>query len=674
MTGTTSAAGKTEDTQPTEPLQDESDLFRPAPPQDRPDSSVPAEPEKDESDHADEPALPRRREQLVGVATTMLRNWPAVIILAAFAAAAMVVPTMMNIATTDDWGYTISVEMLVDEGTLKVYPVVAATAVGQVLWGALFALVFGMSLGVMRLSTVVMVALGGIALYVILRQLGVSRSRSALGMGVWIFNPLTFSLAFSFMTDAHFASVMLMSLAFYIKGLRPDRENLKIVVIGSFLAGFAFLIRQQGALIPFAVGVYLLMIGKIWFRWAAVRRLAAVALLPAAMLVGYYVWLQWFNDVPAVQQNFLAEIREEGWEGTWLLIRRLPIYVLFYAGVLLVPLVVAITPWRKDPPKRALFTSPATYYAFSLWLTVVVAGLYFAGRRNHAMPLAPQFVGPGGFGPPDVIGSRRRLFERGTELPIMLTVVAAIGAIILGLVICRRLMSEATPERAGFWLVTMVGLWQFVGIFPPSYHYINRGVTLDRYLLPVIAVLIIVTMWSLRDVKVFQPLAWLALAGVAVFSSVAERDYLVFMDTIWNMAEYANENGVENDRLDAGSGWDGYHLYQLMLEENITKARSPAGSPWWVYFYAKPTDSSYIVSTDPSAVPGYVRVATREYDQWLEDDPVYVYLMKRWFMPFPVGEGNNDRSAVIVPSPRSWQPRLLAPEATPTAIPDTVEP
>jgi hypothetical protein len=611
---------------------------------------------------------PPEPAQPFGAVGSVIRNWPAAVVLALFALSAVIVPTMTQIATTDDWGYTRSVEILLDEGELKVFPVVAATAVGQILWGALFGAVFGMSLGMMRISTVVMVALGGIALYAILRQLGVSRSRAALGMAVWLFNPLTYALAFSFMTDAHFASAMLISVAFYLRGLRPDREDLRYVVAGSFLAGFAFLIRQQGALIPLAVGVYLVASGRLWIRMADLRRLLAVALVPALMLVGYYVWLEWFNDVPDVQEAFIDEVREAGWEGTWVLVRRIPVYVLFYAGLLLLPLLVGVVPWLRKVRDGAVFRSPVTWYGFLAWAAVVAGGLYFAGRRGQVMPFAPQWVGLGGLGPPDVLGARPRLVERDSDITYALTIAAAVGAIVLGLVVCRRLVAEPSPERAGFWLVMTVGIWQLAGILPPSYHYLRRGVTLDRYLLPVIAILIVVALWALRDVDLFQPVAWTALAAVAVFSVAAERDYLVFMDAVWDMAEHANENGVENDRLDAGSGWDGYHLYTVMLDENITKARSPRGSPWWIYFYAKPTDSSYIVATDTRVRRGYVVVESREYDQWLNDDPTSVYLLARWGLPFPVGEGTR---ATITWPPFNVPPPTGRPPATPPAPPAT---
>ncbi|CAN5862036.1 glycosyltransferase family 39 protein [soil metagenome] len=649
----------------------ETTWFRPEPPKDRTADPTADEREHDEADvpvaqpRGTEPeAHPSSRARALGHGLlTAIRNWPVAVILALFTMSAMVVPTMTDIATTDDWGYTRSVEILYYDGVLTVFPVVAATAVAQILWGALFALVFGMSLGVMRLSTVVMVALGAIALYAIMRMLGVSKSRSALGMGVWLFNPLSFALSFSFMTDPHFSAMMLISLAFYVRGLRPGREHLIAILLGSLFAGFAFLLRQQGALIPFAVGMYLLFTGQVRFNRESIRRVAVVVVLPALMLIGYYAWLRWVNDVPAVQASFLADLQEDGWAGTWLIMQRVPVYVLFYAGLFLLPVLVAIFPRRRSGETTALFSSPLGFYACGAWTTVVLLGLYFAGRRNHEMPFASQFFGLGNVGPPDVLGSRQRLIERGTEIPIALTIASAIGAILIGFVICRRIISEPSPERAGFWLIAMVGLWQLVGIFPPSYHYLNRGVTLDRYLLPVIALLIIAVLWALRDVRLLQPVSWVLLAAVAVYSTMATRDYLVYMDAVWSMARYANENGVENDRLDAGSGWDGYHLYTIMLDENITRARSPQGSPWWVYFYAKPTDSSYIVATNPNVRQGYVTVESREYDQWLEDDPVSVYLLKRWHLPFPVetesmdGQGADtadsasDRQGRVTPTP-----------------------
>lgn len=656
--------------------------FHPTPPEEHAAAHAIPGPEPEVEVVEPEPVSPPplQRRTRAEVASDLTGDAVAVgVVLALFAIAALIVPTMTPVATTDDWGYTRSVEILLDEGTLKVFPVVAATAVGQILWGALFGAVFGMSLGIMRISTLVMVALGGVALYAILRQLGVSRGRGALGMAVWLFNPLTFSLAFSFMTDAHFASAMLIAIALYLRGLRPGREDLRWVLAGSAAAAFAFLIRQQGALVPLAVGVYLLASGRLWLRRDDVRRLLAVATVPAATVVAYYAWLRWLNDVPDVQQNFLDEVREAGWDGTSLLVRRIPVYAAFYAGLLLVPILVAVAPWRRrrETPRAV---SGFMVYLGAGWVVFILAALYLAGRRGHQMPFVPQFVGIGGLGPPDVLGSRSRLVPVGGWETTALTVAAALGAIALGLVVIRAMSGPRAPERAGFWLVMTIGLWQLVGILPPSYHYLNRGVTLDRYILPVIPIAIVATLWALRDVDLMQPVAWTLLAVVAAFSIAGTRDYLVFLDNVWKMAEYANENGVENDRLDAGSAWDGYHLYTVMLDENVTKARSPRGSPWWVYFYAKPTDSSYIVATQPDVRRGYVVAASDEYDLWLDDDPGTVYLLRRWHLPFPAdGEGAGGILIPIArtgptPTPAAATPSASPVPATPVILPGSATP
>lgn len=554
-----------------------------------------------------------------------------------FAIAAMIVPTMTDIATTDDWGYTRSVEILLDEGHLRIFPVVAASAVGQVLWGALFALVFGMTLGVMRLSTVVMVALGSIALYAILRQLGVSKGRSAAGMALWLFNPLGFILSFTFMTDPHFISVLLISLALYLRGLRPGHEIGRMIVLGSVVAGYAFLIRQQGAFIPLSVVLWLIASRRLPVSRVGLRRALQVALAPALIVVGYYLWLRFFNDVPDVQEGFLDELLDAGWEGTWLLVQRLPFYAIMYLGVFLIPVVFAILPGFRERLQGRFFESPLGYWLFLGWSGAALTMFFIMTGKGRVMPYMPQFVGPSGFGPPDVRGARRRLIEDGNILPT-LTILAILGAILIGLLVLRRIggatqlfrprrPAAGTPENHGAGLVAMVALWQFIGMLPPSYHYLNRGISLDRYMLPLIPLAIALILWSVRDMTLAQPVAWVGIALFAVVSTVGTRDYLVFMDAVWDMGREANARGVENTQLDAGSGWDGYHLYTIMLDEGITKAKSPPGSPWWVYFYAKPTDSTYIVTTDPREHRGYSVIASREYDQWLEDDPVSVYLM-----------------------------------------------
>lgn len=559
------------------------------------------------------------------VLTRAQLHWPVLVVLTAFASAASIVPTFAPIATTDDWAYTRSVEILYHEGTLRVFPVVAATAVSQIAWGTLFYALFGMDFGAVRLSTVVITALGGWGVYGLCRELGVSPGRSALGAATYLFNPLTFSLSFTFMTDPHFAAMLIGSTYGYVRGLNTEepRISARWTLVGSVLAGLAFLARQQGALIPLAVGLFLLTYRRLRFDRRSVVLVGRTITIPAIAVVGYYLWLRYGNDVPAVQEEFLSEARAAGWRGTWDLVQRLTYIEAMYVGFFALPLTAAALPrlWRLIRSMR-----PLAWLLFSLWAALLAAGLLIYSANGRWMPYIGQFVGSGGLGPPDVLGSRPVLLDIGARQWV--TAVCAASALVLGLALCRQIhpSTSRTRDRTQAALVLAIGLWQVVGVLPPSFHYRSRGGSLDRYLLPLLPFVICLGLWALRDVRLARPVAWLVVAVFATYSVVGTRDYLVYMDEVWDLARYANATGVANDRLDAGSGWDGYHLYEQGLATNITQARTRNG-PWWVYFYAKATDSTYVVASKP--LPGYNVVTERVYSSWLDSRTARLYLLRR---------------------------------------------
>ena len=178
-----------------------------------------------------------------------------------------------------------------------------------------------------------------------------------------------------------------------------------------------------------------------------------------------------------------------------------------------------------------------------------------------------------------------------------------------------------------------IGLWQVLGVMPPSYHYIGWAAgSLDRYLLPLVPLTIALALWALRGVRIALPLGWIVIAALALFSVAGTRDYLVFMRAVWAMGEEAMAAGVPLDRLDAGSGWDGYHLYEYGLEHRI-RSRTPKGGPWWVYFYAPATDSAYVVAGKP--LPGYHVIREQPYSSWLQREPTNLYLLNRTGVPWP---------------------------------------
>jgi 4-amino-4-deoxy-L-arabinose transferase-like glycosyltransferase len=538
-----------------------------------------------------------------------------VALLAVMAATAFVIPTMSPVATTDDWGYTRSVEILIHQGKLTVFPVVAATAVFQVLWGALFAAVFGMSLGMMRVSTLVMTGFGAIALYGLLGELRVAERRRLLGVAVYLFNPLAFILAFTFMTDAHFTALMTGSTWLYVRGQRPGQA--RWVVAGSGLAACAFLIRQQGALIPFAVALFLLCSGRLRFDRESLRAVAAVTALPIVAVAGYYVWLFEVNDVPAVQQGFAAEAKTAGLSGTATLIRNLTFIELVYLGFFLLPLALAAL-----PAARAMVSGLGTrgWLVLVAWLAVLDTGLSVDGAHGTWMPYVGQFVGTGGLGPPDVLGSRARLLGHSERIAI--TAVCAAAAAVVALALCHGFARSSGTFRSPAGLVGWVAVAQIAGVLPPSFHYLHRGYSLDRYLLPLLPLGIALFLWATREARFLSAPGWVAVACLAAISIVGTRDYLTYMDTVWSVATYANSLDIPDQHIDAGAAWDGYHLYTYGLDNGITTARTRRG-PWWVFFYGKPTDSVVVVSGQ--LLKGYSVIAKQTYDPWWgPEDTIYL--------------------------------------------------
>jgi hypothetical protein len=555
-------------------------------------------------------------------------HWALLAVFVAFALAALVVPTLAPVATTDDWAYARSAQILLDEGRLTVFPVVAATAISQIVWGALFGFIFEPTFGIFRVSTVTITALGGLALYGLCRDLGVVPARGALGVATFLFNPLVFVLAFTFMTDAHFMALLVIATWLYAKAIKPAGIDGRLIVAGSGVAALAFLTRQQGALIVPAVFACLLLSRRLRFDRAGVVLLAQLGALPLLAIGGYYLWLRYGNDVPHVQASFFREVVEEGWSGTWWLLRRLTVVELMYLGLFTLPLMAAALPFVRGLVRGI---PPRGWLLFAAWQAVLLIGVTALWVRGALMPYIGQFLGSGGPGAPDVLGSRPILL--GPEPRAVLTVVCLAASLLLALVAAQGVGAPVGLERSRAGLVLSVGLGQVVGVMPPSYHYIGWAAgSLDRYLLPLVPLAIALALWGMGSVRIALPLAWLVAAALALFAIAGTRDYLVFMRAVWDLGEEAVAEGVPLDRLDAGSSWDGYHLYEYGLQNRI-RSRTPKGGPWWVYFYAPATDSAYVVASKP--LPRHLVVAERPYSSWLQTEPTNLYLLRRWGAPWP---------------------------------------
>jgi 4-amino-4-deoxy-L-arabinose transferase-like glycosyltransferase len=602
------------------------------------------------------------------VAAALGRRGPLLGVFALYFLALLIIPVMTPVAIGDDWVYARSVEILLDEGRVRILDLSVVTLIWQVLWGGLFAAVLGPTFGAMRLSTVVITALGGLACYGCCRQLGVERGRAALGAALYLFNPLLFSISYSFMSDAHFVALLTIAAYCYLRGLRPDAPDARFVVAGSFVAGLAFLERQQGALIPLAVATYLALAGRLRPDRAGVALFARVVALPAAMTIAYYLWFRFIHGIPKAQGDFLKKVQDAGIDGAILLVSRLSIIEATYVGLFVLPLALAAL---LALPGILRAMSPPGWLAFSVWALFVVGGTAIFWASGRRMPYIPHYLSPHGVGSYDLRGGRPWLIgQLGLDIA---TIVCAAGALIFGLILCTRIRNiewrmkkerggstravagTTTAEvpvnstfsilhsqfpRSGAALTLALAFWQIVGVLPQSFTFRNwtfRGYnapSLDRYLLPLLPLAIMLALWALRETRIAIPAAWALALAMALFSIVGTRDFLTFHTAVWDLARQMRAEGVPLTKLDAGAAWDGYHLYEYSIANDI---HTTAPLPWWLGLFAPANTAEYIIAGAPrdDFSELYAPIRRVEYSTWLNPEPTYLYVLRRKDVPGP---------------------------------------
>jgi 4-amino-4-deoxy-L-arabinose transferase-like glycosyltransferase len=585
---------------------------------------------------------PRARwSSIVGWAA---RNRWLLLVVGAYAVSAFVVPTLAPVAVSDDPLHARSVEILMRQGRLEVLPLVVTSLVGQVLWAAPFTWLFGDSLGVMRSATVVAVGLSAFPMYGLLRELHITRSRSALGTALYLFNPLTYSLAFTFMSDGYLAAGIVASAYCFVRAINREGPDSSWIAVGSAVAGLTFLVRQQAVFVVIAVVVWLWITGDLPWNRVGLRRFVRVVAPFVALAALYLFWYHVIHGTPPrsaqvdVSEQWLSADPMEA----FVLFRRLTFFEMMYASLFLIPILAAVVPGLRSLARGTTWIGRA---AIGAWLVVILLGLVWFGNGNARMPYLSQFVGPSGIGPPnDVHGGRQPLLSpTGQD---WLTGVCVVAAIILAIVLFSRLGTRSQrPAQRGVGAVIALLVGQGVAAVISSYPLRDTAISRDRYLLPLVPLVIALALWCVRGVRLVAPIAW---SGVVLFAAVSiggVHDFLSFQSTVWQTAAAAHRSGVPYRSLDGGAAWDAYHLYEYSYKNDVhlefpthlskreirtlkrLKLSKNDSDPWWIGYYAPATNGEYVVSAEP--LLSYRVVSTRTWYSWFRQDGQTVYLLKK---------------------------------------------
>jgi len=132
----------------------------------------------------------KRIERVVVIAGVM--SW--------YLLAYLAVRPLANAPVVDSWIYTHAVRVLETTGKLRFIGFTQAMPIAQVIYGAAWSRLFGASSGSLELSVACLGALGGMALYVLLKRCGAGGVEAGIAAAMLIANPCYLFLSFSFMT------------------------------------------------------------------------------------------------------------------------------------------------------------------------------------------------------------------------------------------------------------------------------------------------------------------------------------------------------------------------------------------------------------------------------------------------------------------------------------------
>lgn len=268
-----------------------------------------------------------------------------VLLVAIVVGSALLVNPLYNYPVGDDWTYALSVKHLYETGHLRLADESAASIVFQVFWGYLFCLPFGFSFGALHLSTLALSLGGLIAFYKLcerLTEISAPQGRASrwlplvVTLTLW-FNPIYFTLSFTFYTDVPFYALMILALASFVLSQTNRRREVLLFSLGCLFSSCAVLVRQYAIVLPLAVA--LLLLARVWkVRSGKVAGLLLV--VPVATLAGFYYWLTADHGIPTQFRFAQLEMLK-----TYRIARdvyRVPIMALFYGGLFFLPLSLAL--------------------------------------------------------------------------------------------------------------------------------------------------------------------------------------------------------------------------------------------------------------------------------------------------------------------------------------------
>jgi len=198
----------------------------------------------------------------------------------------------------DDWSFNLTAKDFIERGTFKPLDWTGMPLISQVVWGAIISFPGGFSFESLRISTIVLAALGIVVTYMLCQAASGSRMLATLGASVLAFNPIYFSLSNQFMTDVPF-TVMTAGSA-YCLSLNLGRLSSRYYILGLILSAASTQNRQLGIVVPAGYAISMMLAFFVTRKSVHPIFWILPLLISITSLLGLEFWMRSWDILPAL--------------------------------------------------------------------------------------------------------------------------------------------------------------------------------------------------------------------------------------------------------------------------------------------------------------------------------------------------------------------------------------
>lgn len=484
----------------------------------------------------------------------------------------------------DDWSYGQSVQNLVENGVLDFCDWIAMPLITQVLYGSVWAKLFGFSFSVLRISTLALSVFGIYGTYQLLKAQIKHNGLVLMGVILLAFNPIYFNLSYTFMTDVPFYVLTIWALHYLLLYLKSqEKRDLAIGIVFAVLATF---IRQSGLFLILAFTAV-----SIWKH-----RSYWLILLPVFTGVALFS-LPILIDEPHMNgrnllffENWLGD-SNSGFIGT---LKNTP-FMLFYGALFLFPILILLVQNKRRE-----------WFLLGIGIVASVAFLW----DGHLFPYWGNIIHNAGIGPihlKDIALDQLPLKDTLNGTFLVLSILAVYGAYKLVVLVFEKLKHDTQNDERWF-LLSFLILYSGVHLWSGAF---------DRYFLIAIPVLILLIAQAFEFQKWKAVLITIFTLSMIFFSIAGTHDYLAWNKARWKAIMNLEAIGVTSDDIDGGFEYNGLRNYDRSF------VRENDNSYWWV------KDDQFIIEYQYPIRKGYAPHKNYAYPSWLFMKEKRIYVSKR---------------------------------------------